>query len=120
MTQDPTVLVVDDNRPLADGFAKILSEEYDVLTAYSAADARELFDTDLDVVLLDRRLPDGCGDDLLGEIRAEGLDCRVAVISASSPSPDLDCDAYLTKPVGDAERLYETVTELVDGRETSR
>lgn len=119
MSQSPTVLVVDDNRPLADGFERLLSKEYDVLTAYNGTDARELLDESVDVVLLDRRLPDTTGDVLLEEIRSAGLDCRVAMISAADPSSDLDCDAYLTKPLSEIDRLHETVSQLVDGRGTS-
>lgn len=119
MSQSPTVLVVDDNRPLADGFERILSKEYDVQTAYNGTDARALLDDSIDVVLLDRRLPDTSGDALLEEIRDTGLKCRVAMISAADPSPNLDCDAYLTKPLSGIDRLHETVTELADGHETS-
>ncbi|USZ67241.1 response regulator [Halorussus salilacus] len=117
---DSTVLVVDDNRPLADGFARILWEDFEVLTAYSAADAMELLDASVDVVILDRRLPDTTGDALLDRIRDADFDCRVAMVSAADPSPGLDCDTYLTKPIGDSEVLHETVTELADGHETSR
>lgn len=115
MSEIETVLVVDDNRPLADGFAHVLSEEYDVKTAYSAADARELFDPMVDVVLLDRRLPDGSGEELLGELRDYEFDCRVAIVSADDPSPELDYDAYLTKPVTDTAVLHRTVADLLDG-----
>lgn len=115
MSKNVNVLVVDDNRPLADGFARVLPEEYDVTTAYSVAEARASFGPGIDVVLLDRRLPDGSGDDFLGEIRDRGYDCGVVVVSAESPSTGLDCDAYLTKPIGDTDVLRRTVADLLDG-----
>lgn len=119
MSDRNTVLVVDDNRPLADGFARALASDYDVRTAYTVAEARESFTPSVDVVLLDRHLPDGSGDDLLGEIRQCDHDCGVAVVSASSPAPDLDCDAYLTKPVGETDLLHETVADLLGGTVSS-
>jgi len=115
MSDKNTVLVVDDNRPLADGFARALASDYDVRTAYTFTEARESLTPSVDVVLLDRHLPDGSGDDLLDEIRQGDHDYRIAVVSASSPSPDLDCDAYLTKPVGETDVLHETVSDLLGG-----
>lgn len=120
MAQDSTVLIVDDDRPIADGFARILSEDFDVLTAYNGADALELLGEDVDVAILDRGLPDISGDVLLEEIRGGDFDCRVAMVSAKDPSPNLDCDSYLTKPLSNSDVLHETVTELVDGHETCR
>lgn len=115
MSENDTVLIVDDNRPLADGFAKALGPEYDVRTAYTLEEARESLSPAVDAVLLDRQLPDGSGDDLLEEIREHDWDCGVAVVSASDPSPDLDCDTYLTKPVGETDALRETLTDLLGG-----
>ena len=115
MSRNYTILVIDDNRTLADGFARALDEEYEVYTAYSAAEARESFDPKIDAVLLDRRLPDGSGDELLEEIRERGYGYGVVVVSAENPSSDLDCDAYLTKPVGGVESLRRTVADLFDG-----
>lgn len=115
MSENETVLVVDDNRPLADGFASALDSEYEVRTAYTGSEARELFDDDVDVVLLDRNLPDVSGDDLLEEIRRRELDCSVAVVSAADPSPELDCDLYVTKPLSSTDAVRETVSCLLSG-----
>ena len=113
--EDVTVLIVDDNRPLADAFARALSPAFEVQTAYTVADARASLDPNVDVVLLDRRLPDGSGDQLLAEIREHGYDCRVAVVSAAEQSSELDCDAYVTKPLSGADEVRETVHQLLDG-----
>lgn len=117
MPETPTVLIVDDNRPLADGFAKALHDECETLTAYTAREARDALHEEVDVVLLDRRLPDTSGDRLLEEIRASDYDCRVAIVSAEEPtgSPDLNCDRYLTKPLSGVEAVRRTVADLLDG-----
>ena len=120
MPEETTILVVDDNRPLADGFARILAERHEVLTAYEGERALELIDEGVDVVLLDRRLPDIPGDDVLAKIREREYDCSVAVISAAQEDSNLDCDVYLTKPVRSSVILHETVSDLVgDGGQTA-
>jgi|AntRauMinimDraft_4_1070384.scaffolds.fasta_scaffold00959_2 DNA-binding response OmpR family regulator len=110
MTGTATVLVVEDERELADLFADWLSDAYDVRTAYTADEAVDQLDESVDVVLLDRRLPERSGDDVLEEIHASGLECQVAMVTAVDPDFDmleLGIDAYVVKPVdrGDLEDL---------------
>ncbi len=111
----PTVLVVDDDRALADTCEYWLRDEYDVRVAYGGTQALEQVDDGIDVVLLDRRMPDVSGDDVLAEIDARGLDCRVAMMTAVAPDTDIvemPFDEYLVKPV-DEESVTETVEELL-------
>jgi predicted DNA binding protein/CheY-like chemotaxis protein len=111
----PTVLVVDDDRALADTCEYWLREEYDVRVAYGGTQALERVDDSVDVVLLDRRMPDVSGDDVLEEIDARGLDCRVAMMTAVAPDTDIvemPFDEYLVKPV-DEESVTEAVEELL-------
>lgn len=115
-TTDTSVLIVDDERPLADIFARWLADDYEVEVAYDATTAFESLDERFDIVLLDRRLPDGSGDDLLAEIHARNLDCRVALLSAVAPDfdvLDLEYDVYLEKPVSNRPTLTTTVEDLV-------
>ena len=99
---NPRVLIVEDETDLADLYAIYLSDVYDVQTANDGETALELVDTETDIVLLDRRMPDMTGDEVLGEIRARGIDCRVAMITAVEPDLDIvemQFDDYLVKPV---------------------
>jgi len=109
----PRVLVVEDERALADIYASWLDERYAVETAYDGEAALGAYDAGVDVVLLDRRLPGISGDDVLEHIRAAGEeDCRVAMVSAVTPDFDIygmGFDDYLVKPVGREELL-----DLVD------
>ena len=111
----PVVLVVDDDRALADTCEYWLREEYDVRVAYGGKQALEQVDADVDVVLLDRRMPDLSGDEVLDAIDDRGLDCRVAMMTAVAPDTDIvemPFDEYLVKPV-DEESVTETVEELL-------
>jgi DNA-binding response OmpR family regulator len=97
-----TVLVVDDEEEVADVYALRLRKEYETRTAYGGEEALEKIDDEVDVVLLDRRMPDIAGDDVLAEIRAEGFDCKVIMLTAVDPGMDIlemDFDDYLCKPV---------------------
>jgi DNA-binding response OmpR family regulator len=98
----PRVLIVEDETDLADLYAIYLSDVYDVQTANDGETALEVVDSETDIVLLDRRMPDMTGDEVLGEIRARGIDCRVAMITAVEPDLDIvemQFDDYLVKPV---------------------
>ena len=109
------VLVVDDDRSVADLYSERLSESYRVDTAYNGTEALELLDETVDVVLLDRMMPDISGGTVLEEIRASDVDCRVAVVSAVTPDLDIiqmEFDAYLRKPV-DGGALHETVEQML-------
>ncbi|PSP82917.1 response regulator [Halobacteriales archaeon QH_8_68_33] len=101
-SEDPAVLVVDDEAEVADVYALRLRGEYDVETAYGGTAALETVDDSFDVVLLDRRMPDVPGDDVLPAIRDRGLDIRVIMITAVDPDFDIvemPFDDYLCKPV---------------------
>jgi len=110
----PTVLVVDDEQNVVDAHALWLDDECDVRTATGGEEALEAVD-DVDVVLLDRRMPDISGDEVLTEIRERDIECRVAMVTAVAPDFDvleMPFDAYLTKPVEQAE-LLETAEALL-------
>lgn len=115
-TTDPetTVLVVDDDVPLARACATWLEPEYDVRVATNGATALDALGHSIDVALLDRRLHDLSGRDILEAIREHALDCRVAMLTAVEPSldiVDMPFDEYLVKPVT-ASEVQETVQIL--------
>lgn len=114
----PTVLVVDDDRDLADLYATWLAERYVVHTAYGGQEALDAVDelgNDLDAILLDRRMPDISGDLALVLLRDRGYDCPVAMVSAVDPAGDivaLGFDDYLVKPATQDD-LFGLVDSLV-------
>lgn len=110
-----TVLIVEDERELADTYARWLADECTVHTAYNGSDAIDAINDSIDVVLLDRRLPDIPGREVLEAIRERGIDCRVALITAVDPDfdiVDMEFEDYIVKPVLKSElqsivdRLY--------------
>ena len=110
----PLVLVVEDERDLSDLYRTWLANTYRVRTARDGRTALEELDDEVDIVLLDRRMPDLSGDEVLDRIRELDLDCRVAMVTAVEPDTDvvdMAFDDYLVKPVSEAE-LVRTVENL--------
>jgi DNA-binding response OmpR family regulator len=109
------VLVVEDEPDLADLYATWLRDEYRVRVAYGGREALEELDEEVDVVLLDRRMPDLSGDEALEAIRERDVGCRVAMVTAVEPDFDIVAmgfDDYLVKPVS-RDSLKETVENLL-------
>ena len=114
-TDPATVLIVDDERDVADAYAAQLSSRYDVETAYSGAEALSVLTPAVDVVLLDRRMPQVDGRDVLSAIRDRELDARIAMVTAVDPGfdiIDMPFDDYVVKPATRSD-LVETVERLV-------
>ncbi|MFC7175602.1 response regulator [Halosegnis marinus] len=114
-TEEATVLIVEDEEGLLDVYARWLGDRYEVRTATTAEGALDALDDSVDVVLLDRLMPDTSGTEVLDEIRARTADCRVAMVTAVEPDfdiIDMGFDDYLTKPVK-REHLHETVRRLL-------
>lgn len=110
----PTVLIVEDEQHLADLYTDYLADSYDVRTAYSGEEGIERLSEDIDVVLLDRRMPVVSGNEVLAEIEEQSMPCRVAMVTAVNPDFDiieLRVDDYLVKPVT-RDELTEVVERL--------
>lgn len=111
---DATVLIVEDEQHLADLYTDYLDDRFDVRTAYSGEEGVERLSEDIEVVLLDRRMPVVSGSEVLAEIDERGLPCRVAMVTAVNPDFDIiemGVDGYLVKPVT-REELSEVVERL--------
>lgn len=113
--EQPRVLVVDDEEKLAELYANHLRDACDVTTAYGGDEALEVVDSSFDVVLLDRRMPDRNGDDVLAELRSRNYGCQVAMVTAVDPDldiVDMPFQDYLVKPVA-SDELRTAVERLL-------
>jgi len=111
----PVVLVVDDESDLADSYASLLGDDYDVRVAYGGEKALEAYDESVGVVLLDRRMPGFSGDEVLERIRERPGQALVAMVTAVDPDFDvvgMGFDDYVTKPVT-RDELVGTVEGLL-------
>jgi two-component system nitrogen regulation response regulator NtrX len=119
----PSLLIVDDEaRILASLGAALGRDGYHTDTARSLAEARARLAEAYDFVLLDVRLPDGSGLELLAEIAAGAPDTVVVVMSGQATIGDavratrLGAWDFLEKPV-DLERLLLLLRNAGAGRE---
>jgi two-component system alkaline phosphatase synthesis response regulator PhoP len=107
------VLVIEDNANLAFGLTRSLeSEGYEVQAAEDGPRGLELArHSGVDLVVLDLMLPGLDGYGLLRQLRAEGSDVPVLILTARSEEADklvgfrLGADDYVTKPFGLSELL---------------
>lgn len=101
------LLLVEDNRPLADVICRALQQKgYVVDWAINGSEADSwLLGQDYDVVLLDLGLPDTDGADVLRRLRASGKFVPVLIMSAREAVDerirllDLGADDYVVKPI---------------------
>lgn len=112
--RDATVLIVDDEADIVELYEAFLSSRYDIRTATSGAAALETVDDSVDVVLLDRRMPEMSGDEVLSRLRDRGLNCQVAMLTGVKPAEniiEMPFDDYKVKPVGRGELI--TLVEVL-------
>lgn len=115
------VLVVEDDAALANLVFRVLSAEgYEAASARTAASALEALAGRLyDVVLLDMRLPDGDGVDVLRRVKERDAGVEVVIltgypdVSTAVEALKLGAFDYLSKPV-DLSVLARTVAQILE------
>jgi len=119
----PEVLIVDDEREVADAYALRLEGLCSVETVYDGETAlRAVEERPVDVLLLDRHMPGLSGDEVLEELADRAFEGRVIMVTAIDPGfdvLDMPFDDYLCKPL-DREDLRAAVEQqcTVFGYET--
>ena len=115
---EQVVLVADDNTRLREMHTAWLDDEYTVRTASDGEQTLRSLDTDVGVVVLDRRMPGLSGGEVLKWIRSQRYDIRVVVVTSKDVDfevLDMEFDEYLTKPARKAE-LQRVVADLFERR----
>lgn len=121
MRDTPHVLIVEDSKPLANLYSQYLKNEPIELTLVeSGKDAMETIQRNTpQLVLLDLKLPDMNGQDILQWIRDEGFPLSVIIVTAhGSVNIAVDvmrigADDFLEKPIT-ASRLRTSVHNLLE------
>ena len=107
------LIVVDDDQDIRDLIVGQLRQEYyEVMAAGSLQELNEVMaGQPVDLIVLDLNLPDGDGLTLCRELRAQGNDVRIIMVTARGSAVDrvlgleLGADDYLTKPFEPRELL---------------
>jgi YesN/AraC family two-component response regulator len=101
----PSVLIVDDEKVICEGLARLLEDDY---TTYKAFNGREAINivrnNNIDIMLCDIKVPEMSGTEMIEKIRSENKDICMIVITAA-PQQQV-CDAmkkganiFMTKPL---------------------
>ena len=112
-----SVLILEDERMVADILADYFSEPYDVRYARTGTEALEKYTDEIDLVIVDRKLGEMSGDDVAAQIRAEHGQQLILCVSGVAPDNDiceLEYDDYVHKPVEEDE--MKTRLELLLNR----
>nr|WP_206043473.1 response regulator [Haloarcula rubripromontorii] len=112
----PRVLIVDDEHDVADTQALKLGERYEATVVYSGQAALDTAGPKFDAVLLDRRMPDVHGDDVLSQLRERGYDGVIIMLTAVDADLnilEMPFDDYLQKPV-DQSTLLSALGQHLD------
>ncbi|NCC83903.1 MAG: response regulator transcription factor [Clostridia bacterium] len=121
MSDQKTVLIVDDDKDINSLLREILQSSYGVLQAFNGVDALRLWQQrdqkPVDLFLLDLMLPDINGEELLKKIR-QNSNVPIIVLTAKGDTHtlvdvlDLGADDYVSKPFKSEELLARVRAHL--------
>lgn len=120
MKENPAILIIEDDQFNFDLLQVVLAElKVKIFWAKSAAEGMKLFkEQEVNLVLMDIKLPDKNGYDLTREFKSINSDIPVIAQTAYALAGDRDkameagCDDYLAKPIRKA-KLLETVRKYL-------
>ena len=134
MADKPLILIVDDEKDLADNISEIIKSSglYNIATAYSTKTAQEVLKKNqpllgigknrVRLIILDIKMPGVDGLKLLSEIRAEYLGIGVIILTAFEDREKWEkarqglVSAYFKKPIKEQE-LLSAIERFFDGKE---
>lgn len=128
------IVVVEDEAPIREGMAKILSRlnpEYELVgkAADGEAGYQLIREQNPDLVIMDIRMPKMDGLAMMKKLREESMKCKVIILSAYSEfqyaqkAIELKADSYLLKPIKIPElknalkQVEETISEDQDAEQ---
>ncbi|HEX4464356.1 MAG TPA: response regulator [Solirubrobacterales bacterium] len=118
------VLIADDSETILLLLrTRLEMEGYEVITAADGVEVIEAMqrasEPKPEILLLDAMMPRKSGIDALRELRAEGVDTPVLIVSAHQDEMDagaatnVEVSGYITKPI-DFDQLFSRIAELTD------
>jgi DNA-binding response OmpR family regulator len=122
----PAILLIEDDQRLGQITKELLDDNYRVRWVIDGREAqRDLEAHQVDAIIVDRRLPDMDGLDLVRGLRARGIGTPVLILTALSTTEDIvegldgGANDYLTKPFR-FEELDARLRVLLRGRHVHR
>jgi DNA-binding response OmpR family regulator len=108
-----TILIIEDDPAIVKGLEDALKEEhYTVVSASNGTKGYTMAKREnIDLIVLDLRLPDKSGEDICQDLRKEGINIPILMLTSKKQELDkvvgleLGADDYMTKPFGIRELL---------------
>ncbi len=121
------ILIIDDHQLYLEGMKAVINKLFPLSSVFSASTISDAFDileqyTDIDIILLDVRMPNGGAPAVLQTLQEKNHAIPVLIISASENSADLKMAlsygalGYLPKS-STSEALKEAVETVLEGNE---
>jgi DNA-binding NtrC family response regulator len=118
----PKVLVIEDEKPVRDSFRNFLEDlNYSVAEAVNGVEGLKQFEAFLpDVVLIDLRMPEMNGTEVLARLSKESPDTPLIVVSGTGHIGDtiealhLGAWDYMLKPVSDLSMLEHAINKALE------
>ncbi len=106
-----TILVIEDDMAIARGLQEVLSEQhFSVQLAQTGTKGLSIAKREnIDLILLDLKLPDKNGEDICRELRKDGVDTPIMMLTSKKKEDDkvmgleIGADDYMTKPFSTKE-----------------
>lgn len=115
------ILIVDDDRDVCNFFFYLLEPQgHEVLLAESGEDARKALRQPLHLAILDLKLPDADGLELLEEVKSQQPNCEVIMMTGYSTvrsavkAIQSGAFDYLEKPFSNLNALQEVIDKALD------
>ncbi len=118
------ILIVEDDEPIRSLYEfKLSQEHFEVLTAIDGREGLKLAENEKpDLILLDLRMPNMNGDEMLARMRATAWGSRIRVIILTNISKSeaphslrlLHVDRYITKVHHTPAQIVDIIREVLD------
>lgn len=115
------VLIIDDQYPIREFLETLLEDDYDVIKAESAGEARKILHESVDLIILDIMMPNFDGYAFCKELKSSIATKHIPIMVLTAkhqltdlqPAIDAGADEYLTKPF-EEEYFMKRVKVLVN------
>ncbi len=124
MSNQNSLLIIEDHPDLADHIASLFKEDFEVLIAHDLKQGKQLAEQQVpDIIISDVMLPDGSGLDLCQQLKSHIVTNHIPILVLTAKAGDdtrftslkTGADAFLNKPFNNTE-LKLTVNNLLQNR----
>ena len=124
MTDQKRILIIDDEPSIRDSLASFFEDQdFIVFTAEDGEKGLDIvFNTTIDIVLTDLRMPRKDGIQVMKAIHARYPETPMIVVSGAGEKEDvikalrMGAKDYITKPIEDLDRMIHTVKQVLENK----